>query len=68
MKMKINDKEVCISKAEYIKLPPNPRTLENIPKPGGGIVKMTECNTPRKILKGDKIELEMYYDFEKHPM
>jgi len=68
MKVKINGKEVCTSKAEYVNIPPNPRKLEGIPTPGSGIVKMTECITPWKILRGDKIELETYYDFDKHPI
>jgi hypothetical protein len=67
IKVKVNGKEVCSSKAEYIKSTSSTGLFTTVFAPIVTIMIMTECDTPWKLLKGDKIELEMYYDFDKHP-
>jgi Stress up-regulated Nod 19 len=64
MVLKINDKVVCDSKAEY---------------GGSGTFKgengkdvqalsgMKECNDPVPVKKGDRLSIEAYFDLEKHP-
>jgi Stress up-regulated Nod 19 len=64
MVLKINDKVVCDSKAEY---------------GGSGTFKgenskdiqalsgMKECNDPVPIKKGDSLSIEAYFDLDKHP-
>jgi len=68
MKIKVNGKEVCTSKAEYSKIPSNPRSSKNVSTPGSSIARMTECDTTWKLFKNDTFELETHYDFDKHPM
>jgi hypothetical protein len=68
MKVYVNDKLVCTSKAEYSNVPRNPRNTKSVSVEWSSIGRMTECDTPFKLLRGDKIVIESFFDFEKHPM
>lgn len=66
MKIKINGKLVCSSKAEYVTLPKNPRTPTTNVRPWQKLIRMSPCNQMIKINAGDKLDMEAYYDFEAH--
>jgi hypothetical protein len=62
--MKVNEKVVCDSKAEY-------GADGNFKSEDSAEVKalsgMKECNEPVAVKKGDIIKLEAYFDLEQHP-
>jgi hypothetical protein len=61
----INDKEACISTAEYGG--PGATRKGNDGSVWTTIREMTYCPGPIKVKKGDKLNLEARYDFEAHP-
>lgn len=54
MVLYLNDQEICTSLPTYDK--------------NNGIVKMSTCDSPIKIKKGDTISMKSVYDVVKHPM
>jgi hypothetical protein len=63
--LKINDKEVCNSKASYggeghVTKTPDGRTWETIRE-------TSTCYDPIKVKKGDKIYMQANYDLDLHP-
>lgn len=66
--VKINDKLVCNSTAEYIQLPVNPHK-NTIGGPAlVDVGRMTTCEGPFPINRGDRIDTEAFYDYDLHPM
>jgi hypothetical protein len=64
MLFKINDKIVCNSTALY----GSGQTLKGANgKEVDALIGMGECNEPVPIKRGDQIQIEAYFDLEKHP-
>lgn len=61
----VNGKLVCASKATY----GGPGGTININgKTWETIAKMSECNEPIPVKKGDKLKLEATFDTREHPL
>jgi hypothetical protein len=64
MVLKVNDKVVCDSKAEY-------GTRGTFKADDGREIQalsgMKECNEPLSVKRGDRLSIEAYFDLEKHP-
>jgi hypothetical protein len=58
----LNGKQICDSKAMYGR-----RTTDVDGHVWMAMDNMTQCEDPIKVLKGDKIQIEAFYDLEKHP-
>jgi len=65
MVMTINGKEVCRSTVEYGgEGHEQTRADGEVVKTIGRVI---GCVDPLRVLKGDKMQLTAYFDFEKHP-
>ena len=60
MTVYLNDRVVCVSKAEY-----GPGTNDGV-RQWTTIAKMTDCEKPFPVKKGDRIGLETGYDEVAH--
>jgi hypothetical protein len=63
--VKLNGKEVCISKAEYGG--EGHSGVGEDGKPWTTIRGMTTCDQPIKVKKGDKLGIEAHFDMASHP-
>lgn len=63
--IKVNGKEICLSTAEYGGEGSTRKSEDG--SVWETIREMTYCPGPIKVKKGDKIDLEARYNFEKHP-
>jgi hypothetical protein len=64
MVLKVNDKVVCDSKAEY----GASGTFKDAEgKEFKALSGMKECNEPIAVKKGDKLAIEAYFDLDQHP-
>ncbi|KAF2663448.1 hypothetical protein BT63DRAFT_119198 [Microthyrium microscopicum] len=52
--LRVNGRTVCDSQAVY-------------GQAGTGVSNMTQCTDPMKIIRGDQMEVEAYFDLDKHP-
>ena len=65
MIMTVNGKEVCTSNIIYggpghEQVQPNGEVWKTIGETIG-------CNDPIRVFKGDKIQMQAFFDFEEHP-
>jgi hypothetical protein len=65
VKVIVNDQEVCSSNAIYGS---SEGTREVEGKKWETISRMTECDGPIKVKKGDKFKLRAAYDVMQHPV
>jgi hypothetical protein len=63
--MYLNDKETCVSKAEY---GGTEGTMKAGEKEWTTISKMSDCLEPIAVKKGDYLRIEASYDTVKHPL
>jgi hypothetical protein len=64
MVLKVNDKVVCDSKAEY---GASGTFKAEDGKEFQALSGMKECNEPVSVKKGDKLSIEAYFDLNEHP-
>jgi hypothetical protein len=64
MLVKLNDEEICVSKAEYGPY----ETVAETDTKWSTITSMSICDTVIPVKKGDKLEISAFWDKQKHPL
>jgi hypothetical protein len=67
MVFKVNGEVVCNSEAQYNAAKVGLEAGSHGGEMGGMISNMSDCVKGMGVKKGDKIDIEAYYDMEKHP-